>query len=30
VGVTHATDHLIFKMIVGRRFDFSRQQKSTH
>src|SRR5471032_177897 len=26
VGVTHSTDHLILKMIVGRRFEFKRKQ----
>ncbi len=25
VGVTHATDHLLVKMIIGRRFDFRRR-----
>lgn len=30
VGVTHGTDHLIFKMIMGRRFGFgSRHAKAT-
>jgi hypothetical protein len=29
VGVTRATDHLLFKMIVGRRFDWSRKRKNS-
>ena len=30
VGVTRSTDHLIVKMIIGRRFDFARHKaKST-
>jgi hypothetical protein len=28
VGVTRSTDHLLFKMIVGRRFDWSRKHKT--
>jgi hypothetical protein len=27
VGVTHSTDHLIVKMIVGRRFDFLLERR---
>jgi hypothetical protein len=29
VGVTRSTDHLIVKMIIGRRFDFSRHKGKT-
>jgi hypothetical protein len=28
VGVTHSTDHLLVKFIVGRRFDFARKSKT--
>jgi hypothetical protein len=28
VGVTHSTDHLIVKMIIGRRFDFGGKSKA--
>jgi hypothetical protein len=28
VGVTHSTDHLPVKFIVGRRFDFARKSKT--
>jgi hypothetical protein len=27
VGFTHGTDHLLVKVILGRRFDFSRRKK---
>jgi hypothetical protein len=29
VGVTRATDHMLFKAIIGRRFDWSKRKKKT-
>jgi hypothetical protein len=28
VGITHGTDHLLIKMILGRRFDFFGKRRS--
>jgi hypothetical protein len=29
IGKTRSTDHLIFKMIIGRRFEFGKKASST-
>jgi hypothetical protein len=28
VGMTHSTDHLLIKMILGRRFDFFSKHRA--